>query len=220
MQQISDRRASSNVSVSGLTYPAAKRLIDLVGSVALLAVLSPLLLAIGVAITLETGLPVLYRCQRLGRGGREITALKFRTMRNGSHHHLEELLRNDDEFRLEYEINRKLRNDPRRTRVGAFLRRLSLDELPQLWNVVKGEMSLVGPRPYFLHELESFPDAGAILSVRPGMTGLWQVSGRSDLPLERRHELDLEYVRTRGLRLDASIIRRTFAVVISGRGAY
>jgi lipopolysaccharide/colanic/teichoic acid biosynthesis glycosyltransferase len=97
---------------------------------------------------------------------------------------------------------------------------LSLDELPQLWNVLKGEMSLVGPRPYFLHELEGTEYETEILSIRPGITGLWQVSGRSDLPLERRLELDAEYVQRRGFRMDLWILARTLGAVVSGRGAY
>ena len=221
MEQLSDRPTiATPATLPSSAYTAAKRVIDVVGSASLLVVLSPVLVGVCAAIALETGFPILYRCQRLGLNGREITALKFRTMRDGSHHHLQELLQNDEEARLEYETNRKLREDPRRTRVGAFLRRTSLDELPQLWNVLKGQMSLVGPRPYFLQELEAFPDASVILSVRPGITGLWQVSGRSDLPLGRRLELDVEYVRSRGYRLDAWIVLRTFGAVVSGRGAY
>jgi len=221
LQQLSDRRPlATTTSVPPFFYPIVKRLVDIIGSGSLLILLSPILVAIGVGIALESGLPILYRCQRQGQHGRELTALKFRTMRDGSHHHLQELLKNYDEFRLEYEKKRKLREDPRRTRVGIALRRTSLDELPQLWNVLRGQMSLIGPRPYFLHELEAFPEAAEVLSVRPGITGLWQVSGRSDLPLERRLELDTQYVRERGFRLDAWVALRTLGAVISGRGAY
>jgi len=221
LERLTDRRTvSTSVSLPAFGYPTVKRLIDAVGSGSLLVLLSPLLIGIGVAIALETGFPILYRCERLGQHGRKMTALKFRTMRDGSHHHLQELLKNDEEARLDYEKNRKLREDPRRTRVGAVLRRTSLDELPQLWNVLMGHMSLIGPRPYFLNELEAFPEATAILSVRPGITGLWQVSGRSDVPLEQRVALDTRYVRERGYGLDAWIALRTFGAVISGRGAY
>lgn len=208
------------VAPTSSAYPFAKRTFDVAASTTLLIVLSPVMAAIAAGIALETGLPIIYRCERLGQHGREMTAYKFRTMRDGAHHHLEELLQNDEEWRLEYEQNRKLRQDPRRTRVGIFLRRTSLDELPQLWNVLRGEMSLIGPRPYFLHELESTAYEADILSVRPGITGLWQVSGRSDLPLDRRMELDAEYVRKRGFRMDLWILARTFGAVISGRGAY
>jgi lipopolysaccharide/colanic/teichoic acid biosynthesis glycosyltransferase len=121
---------------------------------------------------------------------------------------------------MEYGVSRKLRVDPRRTRVGTFLRRTSLDELPQLLNVLFGEMSLVGPRPYFPGELVGRPEADEILRVRPGITGLWQVSGRSDRSFEERLGFDVDYVRRRGLRLDTSIVVRTFSAVVSGRGAY
>jgi exopolysaccharide production protein ExoY len=121
---------------------------------------------------------------------------------------------------MEYGKRRKLRDDPRRTRVGAVLRRLSLDELPQLVNVISGEMSLIGPRPYFPGELAGRPEADSILRVRPGITGLWQVNGRSDRTFEERVGFDVEYVITRGFGTDLSILARTVGAVISGRGAY
>jgi undecaprenyl-phosphate galactose phosphotransferase len=121
---------------------------------------------------------------------------------------------------MEYEASRKLRDDPRRTRVGMFLRRSSLDELPQLANVLVGQMSLIGPRPYFADELLGRPEAGDLLSVRPGITGLWQVNGRSDRTFEERVALEARYVAERGFGLDISIAARTIGAVISGRGAY
>jgi len=203
-----------------LLYWFAKRLVDIIGSAALLVILSPVFLLIALATIMDSGLPVIYRCQRIGRYGRPIVVLKFRTMRDGSHHHLEEMLTADEELRLEYGERRKLRDDPRRTRVGGFLRRTSLDELPQLVNVLAGEMSLVGPRPYMPGELADRNEADSILRVRPGITGLWQVNGRSDRTFEERLALDVEYVTHRGFRLDASIVARTVTAVISGRGAY
>ena len=178
------------------------------------------MLAIALATAIDSGLPIIYRSRRLGRHGRPIIVLKFRTMRDGSHHHLAELLTANEERRLEYQVNRKLRNDPRKTRVGAFLRRTSLDELPQLWNVLKGEMSLIGPRPYFADELLGRPDSIQLLKVRPGITGLWQVNGRSDRTFEDRLRLDLMYVRQRGLVLDLKIFVLTFKAVLTRRGAY
>ena len=201
-------------------YESTKRLTDVVGSAALLVLLSPFMLAIAVGIGVDSGLPILYRGQRLGRGGRAITVHKFRTMYDGSHHHLEELLTAQEEYRLEYATKRKLRGDPRRTRVGVFLRRTSLDELPQLWNVLRGDMSLVGPRPYMPGELDAVPNAPELLSVRPGITGLWQVSGRSDLTFQQRISLETDYVRRRSWGLDLWIAVRTLGAVISGRGAY
>lgn len=141
-------------------------------------------------------------------------------MRDGSHHHLQDLLDADEMRALECSTTRKLRDDPRRTRVGAFLRRTSLDELPQLLNVIGGHMSLVGPRPYFADEMLSRPEAAAILSVRPGITGLWQINGRSDRAFEERVGFDLDYVVRRRLGLESRILLATFASVITGRGAY
>ncbi|MGH2392277.1 MAG: sugar transferase [Candidatus Limnocylindria bacterium] len=221
MEQISGRPTTGrDTLLVSSAYPAIKRTIDIIGASALMVVLSPAFAMIAAAIVAHGGLPIIYRCQRLGRHGGPIEVLKFRTMHNGSHHHLEELLTADEEWRLEYGVNRKLRDDPRRTRFGAFLRRYSLDELPQLWNVLIGEMSLVGPRPYMPDELRGRPEAGTLLSVRPGITGLWQVNGRSDRTFEERVALEVDYVRREGFRLDVSIVLRTFGAVISGRGAY
>jgi lipopolysaccharide/colanic/teichoic acid biosynthesis glycosyltransferase len=221
VEDISEQSATERPSpLVWSAYPAIKRMIDLIGAVTLLVLLSPVFLIIALAIILDGGLPIIYRCQRLGRNSRAIEVLKFRTMHHGSHHHLEELLTADEERRLEYGIKRKLRHDPRRTRVGTFLRRYSLDELPQLWNVLIGEMTFIGPRPYMPDELRGRPEVGTLLSVRPGITGLWQVNGRSDRTFEERVALEVDYVQREGFRLDASIVLRTFGAVISGRGAY
>jgi lipopolysaccharide/colanic/teichoic acid biosynthesis glycosyltransferase len=222
VEQVTQHASTGAIRASfgELVYWFAKRLFDLIASATLLVVLSPVFLLIAVAIWADTGLPIIYRCQRTGRYGQPITVLKFRTMRDGSHHHLEELLTVDEELRLEYGTRRKLRTDPRRTRVGGVLRRTSLDELPQLVNVLSGEMSMIGPRPYFPGELAGRPEAGLILGVRPGITGLWQVSGRSDRTFEERLTFDLDYVSRRGFSVDASILVHTLSAVISGKGAY
>jgi lipopolysaccharide/colanic/teichoic acid biosynthesis glycosyltransferase len=221
LEQTTQRQAAvASASFSRLLYYFSKRLADIAASLALLIILSPVMVLIGLAIWLDSGFPIIYRCQRLGRYGEPITVLKFRTMRNGSHHGLEALLSVDDERRMEYEINRKLRDDPRCTRSGSFLRRTSLDELPQLVNVLVGQMSLIGPRPYFADELLGRPEAPELLSVRPGITGLWQVNGRSDRTFEERVALETRYVRERGVGVDLSIAARTIGAVISGRGAY
>jgi lipopolysaccharide/colanic/teichoic acid biosynthesis glycosyltransferase len=220
LEQITRSRLAAPPLVARAAYFFAKRLLDLVGSAILLVVLLPVMIGIGLAIALDSGLPIIYRSQRLGRYGQPITVLKFRTMRDGSHHHLTELLTANEERRLEYQVNRKLRDDPRRTRVGTFLRRTSLDELPQLLNVFFGQMSLVGPRPYFPDELLNRPEAIDLLGVRPGITGLWQVNGRSDRTFEERVSLESRYVRARGFVLDAKILVLTLRAVISGRGAY
>jgi lipopolysaccharide/colanic/teichoic acid biosynthesis glycosyltransferase len=194
--------------------------LDILVATLLLVLLAPLLVLIGIAVWIDSGLPIVYRCRRLGRFGEPITILKFRTMRDGSHHHLQDLLSADEMRALEYTVNRKLRSDPRRTRVGTLLRRTSLDELPQLVNVLRGDMSLIGPRPYFADELLDRPEAAEILGVRPGITGLWQVNGRSDRTFEERIAFDLHYVRGRGASLDARIVAATVLAVVSGRGAY
>jgi lipopolysaccharide/colanic/teichoic acid biosynthesis glycosyltransferase len=220
MEQTSERALDGrSVGLRG-PYQPIKRLFDVVVAGLLVVLLSPFLLIIGMVIVADDGFPVFYRCQRLGRGGRTLTMLKFRTMQDGSHHHLSDLLANDEERRLEYARQRKLRADPRRTRVGAVLRKTSLDELPQLWNIVRGDMSLVGPRPYFIDELNGRPERDALLSVRPGLTGLWQISGRSDRTFEERIALELDYVRQVGPALDFRILLRTIGAVLSGRGAY
>jgi lipopolysaccharide/colanic/teichoic acid biosynthesis glycosyltransferase len=207
-------------SSSASLYGVVRRLFDLLSSASLTIVFAPVMLLIGLATLVDSGMPIIYRSTRLGRHGRPIIVLKFRTMKDGGHHHLTELLTTDEELRLEYFVKRKLREDPRRTRVGTFLRKTSLDELPQLWNVLRGEMSLIGPRPYFPHELEGRPEAAELLSVRPGMTGLWQVNGRSDRTFEERLSLETIYVRRRGLILDLKILALTVRAVLSGRGAY
>jgi len=201
-------------------YGAARRVLDVVAAAGLLVILLPFLLAISIAIWIDSGIPIIYRCRRLGRHGQPITVLKFRTMRNGSHHHLHDLLSADEMRALEYTQKRKLKDDPRRTRVGTFLRRTSLDELPQLLNVLAGDMSLIGPRPYFADELLQRPEAVQILSMRPGITGLWQTNGRSDRTFEERVAYDLDYVRGAGIRMDLRIVARTLSAVFSGRGAY
>ncbi|MGH2489598.1 MAG: sugar transferase [Candidatus Limnocylindria bacterium] len=223
MEQVTQHASARAVrapTLNELVYWFAKRFVDIVGSLILLILLSPVFLLIALATLLDTGLPIIYRCQRIGRYGRPITVLKFRTMRDGSHHHLEELLSVDEEMRLEYVERRKLREDPRRTRVGVLLRRASLDELPQLVNVLTGEMSLIGPRPYIPGELTGRAEAEPILSVRPGITGLWQVSGRNDRTFEERLAFDADYVSRRGFGLDTWILARTLSAVISGKGAY
>jgi lipopolysaccharide/colanic/teichoic acid biosynthesis glycosyltransferase len=222
LEQISQQRAATArpASLRQLLYWFTKRLFDIFGSAVLLLILFPFFLAIAFATWIDSGLPIIYKCQRMGRFGRDIVVLKFRTMRDGSHHHLEELLSVDEEKRLEYGVMRKLRDDPRRTRVGAVLRRLSLDELPQLVNVLAGEMSLIGPRPYFPGELANRPEAEEILRVRPGITGLWQVNGRSDRTFEERVDFDVEYVRNRGFAMDLAILARTVGAVLGGKGAY
>ena len=194
-----------------------KRVLDrLLGSV-LFVVLSPLLAAIALAIRWTSPGPVLFRQFRIGEDGRPFEMLKFRSMVVDAEDRRAELEGGDDGNGVLF----KMRRDPRVTRVGAVLRRFSLDELPQLWNVVRGDMSLVGPRPPLPQEvIEYSDDATRRLRVRPGMTGLWQVSGRSDLSWEESLRLDLRYVDNWSLALDALILWRTWRAVLRRDGAY
>jgi Undecaprenyl-phosphate galactose phosphotransferase WbaP len=198
----------------------AKRLVDIVGAVVLGLVFSPLMLAIIVLMRREGG-SVIFRHRRIGRGGRTFECLKFRTMIPNADQVLRTLLERDSELKAEWVRDHKLRNDPRITRLGRFLRRTSLDELPQLWNVLRGEMSLVGPRPVVREELLRYGrNVGVYLAAKPGITGLWQVTGRNDTDYRRRVVLDTYYVRNQNLLLDLYILAKTTSVVLGGTGAY
>jgi exopolysaccharide biosynthesis polyprenyl glycosylphosphotransferase len=199
------------------TRRAIKELVDRVGAAVLLAVCSPLLLAVAVAVAVNSRGPVFYLQRRVGRGGREFTIVKFRTMVRDAHALRAALLTADEGAGPLF----TLRQDPRTTRVGTVLRRWSLDELPQLLNVVAGSMSLVGPRPPLPDETARYgPDVRRRLLVKPGVTGLWQVSGRSDLSWEEAVRLDLRYVEDWSLALDVSILWKTLRAVFLGEGAY
>jgi lipopolysaccharide/colanic/teichoic acid biosynthesis glycosyltransferase len=203
-----------------LVYVATKRALDVMVAVALLILLLPLFAAIGLAIVRESGFPILYRAERVGRFGRPFTIAKFRSMRAGCdqtpHIALVRSLMHEATPCTVY----KVAEDRRVTRVGAFLRRTSLDELPQLWNVLRGEMSLVGPRPDVPYSLAEYDDAlHRRLVVKPGITGLWQVSGRSRLSLREMYRLDLDYVAGASLLLDLRILLSTIPVVLSRDGA-
>ena len=173
------------------------------------------------AIKLESRGPVFFRQNRIGRGGQTLHLLKFRTMVCNAEEVLQKYLRENPDLREEWEADQKLRNDPRITKVGAWLRKTSLDELPQLWNVVWGEMSLVGPRPIVDDEIVKYGSAFASYTrVRPGMPGLWQVSGRNDLSYKQRVHLDRFYICNWSTWLDILILAKTFPVVLGRKGAY
>lgn len=194
-----------------------KRVLDVVLALMALVLLSPLLVITAIFIVADSGLPVLFRQNRIGRGGREFGMLKFRSMVVDAEKHLAALRDAHDGN----EVLFKMKDDPRVTRVGKFIRRYSLDELPQLINVLIGDMSLVGPRPPLPAEVEQYePDALRRLHVRPGMTGLWQVSGRSDLSWEESLRLDLRYVDNWSPIGDLVILMRTFKAVVATSGAY
>lgn len=203
-------------------WPAriSKRAFDVITAFGLLVVLSPLMLLLAWRIRSDGG-PAIFAHQRVGQGGRSFPCYKFRSMVVDAKVQLERLLESDPELRAEWEREHKLKTDPRVTRVGHFLRKTSLDELPQLFNVLRGEMSLVGPRPIVQAELERYGnDAQYFLMVRPGITGLWQVSGRNDVGYETRVYLDSWYVKNWSLWYDIAILFKTVRVVLRRDGAY
>ncbi len=193
-----------------------KRALDLVGSVLLLILFSPLLALLAVLIKCQDGGPVLFRRRVVGPRG-AFDAFKLRSMRVDA----DEVLRRDPALRQEFEINFKLKNDPRVSAVGAILRKASLDELPQLWNVLKGEMSLVGPRMITPAELTKYGEAEWIFRcTKPGLTGYWQVQGRQEVSYGQRIEMDLFYVQHWSFWLDLKILVKTPIRVFRGVGAY
>ncbi|MFG3100776.1 sugar transferase [Streptomyces sp. NPDC048182] len=196
---------------------AVKEVVDRMGAALLLMVFAPLMVLVGLLVLVESRGGAFYRQRRVGKDGREFTILKFRTMVAGAHGARAGLALYNEGSGLLF----KLRNDPRVTRVGAVLRRYSIDELPQLFNVLTGSMSLVGPRPPLPEESAAYgPDIRRRLLVKPGLTGLWQISGRSDLPWDEAVRLDLRYVEDWSLALDSVILWKTLRAVLHGQGAY
>ena len=197
-----------------------KRLLDVVGSAAMLVVAAPLMVALAIAVRLGSAGPAVYGQSRLGRHGRDFRCYKFRSMYADA----EQRLHADPALYAEYVRNDyKLPDgeDPRITRIGRLLRRTSLDELPQLWNVLKGDMSLVGPRPIVPNEICHYVgDEHMLLLLKPGITGSWQVSGRSNVAYPQRSQLELDYVEDWSLGRDISILLRTVPAVLLQRGAH
>jgi exopolysaccharide production protein ExoY len=198
----------------------AKRVFDIIGALVLGVVFLPLIIAIAALLRNEGG-PVIFRHRRICRNGKMFDCLKFRSMVPDADRVLRDLLERQPELRAEWLRDHKLKNDPRITAVGRFLRRTSLDELPQIWNVIVGDMSLVGPRPVVREELMRYGRCIPVyLSTRPGITGLWQVTGRNDTNYRRRVALDVYYVRQQNFLLDLYILLKTTHVIFGGDGAY
>ncbi len=198
-----------------------KRLFDILFSFLLIILSLPIIIIISILIKLTSKGPIFYIQERPGKFGKLIKIYKFRTMYQNANEMLKEILEKDEKLREEFQKFKKLKNDPRITPIGKFLRRFSLDELPQLFNVLKGDMSIVGPRPYQINELDEMGDyKHIILSIKPGLTGLWQISGRSDLSFSSKLKIETWYVLNWNLWLDIFIIIRTIPIVISGKGAY
>jgi lipopolysaccharide/colanic/teichoic acid biosynthesis glycosyltransferase len=201
----------------------AKRIFDLVGALVAVVAASPLLLSLALLVKISSKGPVIFWQRRLGQSGRPFRCFKFRTMTADAEAILGGMLATDSNLSREFQERAKLKDDPRLTRYGRLLRRSSLDELPQLFNVLMGDMSLVGPRPLVPAELVRYGEAShALLSVKPGITGLWQVSGRNNLSYPERIAADLSYIRSHTLLGDVRIILRTFVQIFRpGRnGAY
>lgn len=207
-----------------------KRGFDILFSALFLIVFSPVYLAIALIVFVTSPGPVFYRSTRLGRGGKVIKCLKFRTMYPDAEERLHTILKTNPEMKRDWDLYQKFKNDPRIIPTGQFLRRTSLDELPQFWNVLKGDLSVVGPRPPtlmgppadYLHEIRTIYGKSAfqILSVRPGITGIWQVSGRSEISLLERSKLERHYARCRTFWLDIVVIAKTVPAVFLSKGAY
>jgi len=198
-----------------------KRILDIVIASAALVVLMPLMLMIALIVKLSSPGPVVYGHTRIGLGGRTFRCLKFRTMVTNGDEVLQRHLAFSEAARREWETSRKLRNDPRITSVGEALRKTSADELPQLFNVLRGDMSIVGPRPVVEDELRYYREYSRhYCAARPGLTGLWQVSGRNDVTYEARVNFDRLYCETWSLRRDVLLIAKTVPAVLSRKGVY
>lgn len=208
-----------------MIYDFSKRLLDIIGSAVGLVILSPVFLLVAIAIKVDSPGPVFADTpMRAGNHGILFKIYKFRSMVKNAH----ELLEKNPKLLVEYKRNSyKIFNDPRITRVGKFLRRYSVDEFPQLFNILKGEMSLVGPRAYYPYELEEqqekYPSSRKyvkiILSGKPGLTGVWQVTGRSEINFDKRVKMDASYVKRKSILYDFWLILKTIPAVLSGRGA-
>ena len=200
-----------------------KRLFDLLFSSICLLLGGPIYFVIAFLIYVTSPGTVIFSQERIGRGGTPFRCYKFRSMYPDADHRLQELLSQNQELKTEWEKSHKLKHDPRITPFGLFLRKTSLDELPQFWNVLKGDLSVVGPRPVVREELEKFycGKANKILSIRPGLTGPWQVSGRSDIQsYQRRIELDEYYIDHQSFLLDLKLIVKTIPAMLLAKGAY
>lgn len=208
----------SPLSQKGIYARFGKRTFDIVLALLILPVVAPLVAVMWLTVRRDGGAGF-FGHTRVGRNGRSFKCWKLRTMVSGAEGKLEAYLANNPDAAREWACSRKLKDDPRITRAGDFLRRTSLDELPQLWNVLRGEMSFVGPRPIVSEELDKYgPVAGTYLSQRPGITGLWQVSGRNDVSYAERVAMDLDYSKRTTFGFDVQLILRTGVSVLGGTG--
>lgn len=214
------------IDTASLTFPKRhtpfKRMFDILFSLSILVLGLPLFLVISLLVLFSSSGPIFYFHKRVGRGGKPIYCAKFRTMYSNADSVLSEILAKNPEFQEEWHTYYKLKNDPRVTPIGHFLRRTSLDELPQFLNVLKGDLSVVGPRPVMVEEVQKYygNKAKKILSIRPGITGLWQTSGRNEISMEDRVKMEELYVDTHSFLKDVTLICRTLPVMLFSKGAY
>jgi len=215
---IADKRVLEGVPTESYSYELLKRIMDCIGSGIGLLLLSPLFLLMAILIKRESAGPVLFSQTRIGKDGAEFRCWKFRSMFQDAEQRKQELLQQNE---MAGGVTFKMKDDPRITRVGRFIRKASIDELPQLWNVFNGDMSLVGPRPPVPQEVAQYTaHERQRLAVKPGITCIWQVSGRSDIPFSEQVLLDIEYIQSRSLWLDISLLLRTIPAVLLARGSY
>ena len=208
------------VTIKEVGYSFFKRAVDVVASGAALILLSPIFLATTIAIKRDDKGPAIFTQERIGKDGKLFKLYKFRSMCKDADKVLFDLLENDKEAAEEYKLNKKLKDDPRITKVGKFIRKTSIDELPQLVNIFKGDMSLVGPRPYLPREIEDMGDYyDTIVESKPGLTGLWQVSGRSNTTFDERLVFDEQYNEEKGFFYDMGLLFKTVGSVVKGDGA-
>jgi lipopolysaccharide/colanic/teichoic acid biosynthesis glycosyltransferase len=211
------------LSYQGLNGEFAKRLFDIAFSLSVLILFFPVYIILALLIAASSKGPIFYIQERVGKNYRPFKCIKFRTMVTNADEILAQMMETSPELREEFTNTFKLKQDPRITKIGHFLRITSLDEFPQFWNVLKGDMSVVGPRPLVVEELPKYGiHIDQVLTIRPGITGLWQVSGRNDIPYPRRVLIDLHYVKFRNFWLDLWIILKTINVVVmpKNNGAY
>ncbi|OKZ65292.1 MAG: hypothetical protein BHW02_04785 [Clostridium sp. 28_12] len=204
-----------------LGYKILKRIVDIIGALFGIIMLVPMTIGIYIAnlIVGDNG-PIFYSQNRIGKDGKIFKMYKFRSMVMGADEKLEKYLEENEEARKEYKINKKLKDDPRVTKIGKFIRKTSIDEFPQFVNVLKGDMSLVGPRPYLPREIDDMGKAYPyITAVKPGVTGLWQVSGRNDVTFEERLDLDIQYYKQKGIKSDMKLLGKTVKKVAFKEGA-
>ncbi|MBO3460306.1 sugar transferase [Aetokthonos hydrillicola Thurmond2011] len=222
-QKKTPRVKLKGLSLQGINGEFAKRLFDILFSLLVLILFSPVYLILALVIALSSRGPIFYVQERVGKNYKPFNCIKFRTMVSNADEILMQMMETSPHLQQEFEANFKLKKDPRITKIGRFLRITSLDEFPQFWNVLKGDMSVVGPRPLVSEELPKYGCyIDQILTIRPGITGLWQVSGRNDIPYPRRVQIDLYYVKFRTFWLDLWIVLKTIGVVVipKDNGAY